>query len=195
MPGCSATCTTSMSRPYAPGSTATPEPGRQPGALTLSEDARRVLAVWAADCADRTLPLFEARAPGDSRPRDAIEGARAFARGELRIGPVRTLAVAAHAAAREVGEPAATAAARAAGHAAAVAHMASHARGVAYAAIAAGLAAPDDPDAVAAEARWQQGHLTPEASAILAELPAPPRSGGTLSALQRDLHAYVLRRA
>ena len=107
---------------------------------------------------------------------------------------MRTLAVAAHAAAREVGEPAATAAARAAGHAAAVAHMASHARGVAYAAIAAGLAAPDDPDAVAAEARWQQGHLTPEASAILAELPAPPRSGGTLSALQQGLHAYVLRR-
>ena len=57
-----------------------------------------------------------------------------------------------------------------------------------------GWRAPDDPDAVAAEARWQQGHLTPEASAILAELPAPPRSGGTLSALQQDLHAYVLRR-
>jgi len=194
MRGCSAICTTSMSRPYEPGSTVTPERGGQPGALTLSEDDRRVLAVWAADCAERTLPLFEARAPGDTRPRDAIEGARAFARGELRIGPVRTLAVAAHAAAREVGEPAATAAARAAGHAAAVGHMASHARGVAYAAIAAGLAAPDDPDAVVNEARWQQGHLTPEASAILAELPSPARSGGTLSALQQDLHAYVLRR-
>lgn len=153
-----------------------------------------MLAMWAADCAERTVSLFEARAQGDTRPRDAIEGARAFARGELRIGPVRALAVAAHAAAREVGEPAATAAARAAGHAAAVAHMGSHARGVAYAAIAAGLAAPDDPDAVAAEARWQLGHLTPEASAILAEIPAPPRSGGTLSALQQDLHAYVLRR-
>ena len=72
--------------------------------------------------------------------------------------------------------------------------MDPHARGVAYAAIAAGLAAPDAPDALVAEARWQQGHLTPEASAILAELPAPPRSGGTLSALQQDLHAYVLRR-
>ena len=122
-----------------------PDPGRQPGALTLSEEDRRVLAVWAADCAERTLPLFEARAPGDSRPRDAIDGVRAFARGELQIGPVRALAVAAHAAAREVSEPAATAAARAAGHAAAVAHMASHARGVAYAAIAAGLGRPRRP--------------------------------------------------
>lgn len=73
-------------------------------------------------------------------------------------------------------------------------HMASHARGVAYAAIAAGLAATGDPDAVANEARWQQGHLTPEVSAILAELPAPPGTGGTLSALQRDLHSHVLRR-
>ena len=183
-----------MSRPSGPGSTVTPEPERLPGALTLSEDERRVLAAWAADCAERTLPLFEARAPGDSRPRDAIDGARAFARGELRVGAARTLAVAAHAAAREVGDPAAVAAARAAGHAAATAHMGSHARGVAYAAIAAGLAAPEDPGAVADEARWQQGHLTPEVSAILAELPPPPRSGGTLSALQQDLHAYVLRR-
>ena len=36
---------------------------RQPGALTLSEDDRRVLAVWAADCAERVLPLFEKQAP------------------------------------------------------------------------------------------------------------------------------------
>jgi hypothetical protein len=41
---------------------------RQPGASTLSEDHRRVLAVWAADCAERTLPLFEARAPADRAP-------------------------------------------------------------------------------------------------------------------------------
>jgi len=46
---------------------------RQPGALTLSEDDRRVLAVWAADCAERTLSLFEAQAPSDTRARDAID--------------------------------------------------------------------------------------------------------------------------
>jgi hypothetical protein len=59
--------------------------GRQQGALTLSEDDRRVLAVWAADCAERTLWLFEARAPDATRPGDAIHGLRAFARGEMRI--------------------------------------------------------------------------------------------------------------
>jgi Imm-5 like putative immunity protein len=87
---------------------------RQPGALTLSEDDRRVLAVWAAACAERALSLFEARAPGDPRPRDAIEGLRAFARGDLRIARVRALSARAHAAAREVGDPAAVAEARAA---------------------------------------------------------------------------------
>jgi hypothetical protein len=66
--------------------------GRRPGALTLSEDDRRVLAVWAADCAERTLSLFEAQAPNDTRPRDAIDGLRAFAGGDMRIGTVRALA-------------------------------------------------------------------------------------------------------
>jgi hypothetical protein len=40
-----------------------------------------VLAVWAADCANRYLSLSEAQAPSDTRPREAIEGLRAFARG------------------------------------------------------------------------------------------------------------------
>jgi immunity protein 5 of polymorphic toxin system len=163
----------------------------QPGALTLSEEDRRVLAVWAADCAERTLPLFETQSPSDTRPREALEGVRAFARGETRIGPVRALAAAAHAAAREVTEPAAVAAARAAGHAAATAHMAAHARGVAYAAIAAGLAAPDDPDAVADEATWQLDHASPVVRATLRKLPSPPRPGGTLAALINEMHARV----
>lgn len=58
--------------------------GRQLGALTLREDDRRVLAAWAAGCAEWTLWLFEARTPNDTGPRDAIDGLRAFARGELR---------------------------------------------------------------------------------------------------------------
>ena len=163
---------------------------RQPGDLTLSEDDRRVLAVWAADCAERTLSLFEAQALSDARPRDAIDGLRAFARGEMRIGPVRALAARAHAAAREIGDPAAVAAARAAGHAAATAHMAAHARGAAaYAAIAAGLAAPDDPAAVADEVRWQRRHASPAVWDVLRRLPPPTRPTGMLGALISDLYA------
>jgi len=77
----------------------------QPGPLTLNEEDRRIVAVWAADCAERVLPLFEVAAPNDSHPRDAIEGVRAFERGEMRIGPVRVLSAKAHAAARGVGQP------------------------------------------------------------------------------------------
>ncbi len=68
-----------------------------------------MLASWAADCAERVLPLFEAQAPNDTRPRAAIAGLQAFARGEMRIGGVRALAARAHAAAREVGDPPAVA--------------------------------------------------------------------------------------
>jgi hypothetical protein len=50
---------------------------------TLSEDDRRTVAGWAADCAERVLALFENAAPGDDRPRDAIVRARAYAAGEL----------------------------------------------------------------------------------------------------------------
>jgi hypothetical protein len=165
---------------------------RQPGALTLSEDERRVLAVRAADCADRTLPLFERRARSDTRPRDAIDGLRAFARGDMRIGKVRALAAQAHAAAREVGDPAAVAAARAEGQAAGVAHMAAHVLGApAYAAKAAGLAAPDDPTAVADEVRSALSNASPAVREVIRRLPARTRAGGMLEALIYDMH-YAL---
>src|SRR5512138_2715408 len=57
---------------------------------TLSDTDRRIVAAWAADCAERVLGLFEAEAPGDGRPRAAIARARAFARGELEVaGEIR----------------------------------------------------------------------------------------------------------
>jgi hypothetical protein len=43
---------------------------------TLSEADRRILAAWAVKCAQRVLGLFEAEAPDDAGPRDAIARAR-----------------------------------------------------------------------------------------------------------------------
>ncbi|CAD6010360.1 protein of unknown function [Agreia sp. COWG] len=54
-----------------------------PSPQSLSESDRRLVAAWAADCAERVLPLFETEAPDEDRPRDAIARARAYARGEL----------------------------------------------------------------------------------------------------------------
>jgi hypothetical protein len=138
---------------------------------TLSEADRRIVAVWAADCAERVLGLFEAEAPGDGRARDAIARLRAFARGELGVAEARRRFVA-HAAAREVSAPAAVAAARAAGQAASLPHMGAHALGAAaYAAKAAGLAAPDRPEAVSEEIRWQLGQVSAAARSALGKLP------------------------
>ena len=169
---------------------------------TLSETDRRIVAVWAADCAERVLGLFEAEAPGDSRPRDAIAGLRAFARGELGVTEARRRFVA-HAAAREVSAPAAVAAARAAGQAASVPHMGAHALGAAaYAAKAAGLAVHDRPEAVSEEIRWQLGRMSGAARAALRQLPpvgenssGPLGPGllasGLLGTIIRDLQASL----
>lgn len=165
---------------------------KAPGPLTLEEGDRRILAAWAAGCAQRVLPLYEARAPGDPRPRAALDGLRAFARGELRVGPMRTLATAAHAAARAARHPAAVAAARACGHAAATAHMASHARGVpAYASVAVAGAARESGDAASSEVDAAIGLATPEVLAILRRLPPAGPPAGALGRAIAELDSRI----
>jgi hypothetical protein len=140
---------------------------------TLSEADRRLLAVWAADCAERVLHLFEAEAPTDARPREAIARARAYGRGELdTAGEIRRRFVAGRAA-HVVRTGAAVSAARSAAQAAAVAHVGAHALGAAaYAARAAALAGSDRPEARELEVEWQVAHLTGDVRAALARLPA-----------------------
>ncbi|MDE3206650.1 MAG: hypothetical protein KGQ66_20780 [Acidobacteriota bacterium] len=139
---------------------------------TLSEADRRLAAGWAADCAERVLGLFEAEAPRDGRPRALIARARAYARGELdTAGEIRRRFVGG-VDVGDVASPAARAAARSAGQAVGVCHMGAHALGAAaYAALAAGLADADRPDAVDDEIAWQLGHLPAETRAALRSLP------------------------
>ena len=155
--------------------------------------------MWAADCAERVLGLFEAEAPGDSRPRDAIARLRAFARGEVSAAEAIRRRFSNGGASREMSVPAAVAAARAAGQAAAIPHMGAHALGAAaYAAKAAGLSAPDRPGAVDEDIRWQLRHMSPTVRAALRKLPpvgenasGPLGPGllasGLLGAIIRDL--------
>jgi hypothetical protein len=138
----------------------------------LSEAERRLVAGWAADCAERVLPLFEAEAPSDERPRDAIVRARAFGRGELGAAEEIKRRFVAGRAAAAAHTPAGAAAARAAAQASGVAHMGAHALGAAaYAAKAAGLAAPDRPEARHEEVSWQLGRMSPQVRAALRLLP------------------------
>jgi hypothetical protein len=130
--------------------------------MSLDKADHRSLVRWAADCADRVLPIFEIQYPDDDRARRAIEAGRAWVYGEIAVGEAREAAFAAHAAARDADDPAACAAARAAGHAAATVHVADHARhAAAYAVKAVAYAAvPTDADAAATKEReWQIRHL------------------------------------
>jgi hypothetical protein len=170
---------------------------------TLSQADRRIVAAWAADCAERVLAVFESEAPGETRPRDAIARTRAFARGELDVAEEIRRRFIGHSAARNVSAPA-SAAARAAGQAASIPHMGAHALGAAaYAAKAVGLSAPDRPDAVGEEVRWQLGRMSPAVRAALQRLPAVGENSsgplgpgllasGLLGSIIRDLQANLV---
>src|SRR5512146_666364 len=128
---------------------------------TLQDSDHHLLAVWAADCAEHVLHLFEEMQPNDDRPRRAIELARAWTRGEVTMSQSRAAAGHAQAAAREL-SGAARHAAYAAGQAAAVAHVAAHELGAAaYAIKAASAAAPkgEGESTGRLECRWQRDQL------------------------------------
>lgn len=130
---------------------------RRGGSLTDSD--HQLLALWAATCAEHVLDLFESVRPGDSRPRTAIEQARAWARGEIRMTAARTAGGHAMGAARDL-RGAARHAAYAAGQAGVVAHVAAHELGAAtYGIKAARAAAPEDEEAGRRECRWQRDQL------------------------------------
>ena len=133
----------------------------------MSEDDRRALAAWAADCAERVLPIFEDCSPDDLRPRAAIDGARAWVRGDIPAEAAHVLALDAHDAARAVADRAARSAARAAGQACAVAQMGAQARHAAAYAVAAVMQSdPNDTESPTAELEWQHGRLSGRSRAL-----------------------------
>ncbi|HEU4546542.1 MAG TPA: hypothetical protein VFR88_09655 [Microlunatus sp.] len=131
---------------------------------TLTDADHRLLALWAAACAEHVLPLFERAAPDDTRPREAIEATRSWARGELPMMRARALGGYAMGAARPLrGGP--RFAAYAAGQAACVAHVPEHDLGAAAYAIRAAQAAAPPAESVEArrrECRWQRDRLPPQ---------------------------------
>lgn len=135
---------------------------RRGGMLTDSD--HRLLALWAAMCAEHVLHLFEKVQPADPRPRLAIEQIRAWTRGEIKMSQAREAGGHAMAAARDL-RGAARHAAFAAGQAGVVAHVAAHELGAAAYAIKAVQAAAtkgQGENAGQLECRWQRGQL-PEA--------------------------------
>jgi len=131
---------------------------------TLQDADHHLLAIWAADCAQHVLHLFEEMQPNDERPRRAIESVRAWTQGEVTMSQSRAAGGHAMAAAREL-SGAARHAAYAAGQAAVVAHVAAHELGAAaYAIKAARAVAPDGQaeEAGRLECAWQRTQLPSE---------------------------------
>src|ERR1041385_6280053 len=149
--------------------------------FSLSLELLRALASWAADCAERALSVYENDTNSDSRPRAALEGIRVFAGGGKRTAQLRSLALSAFSAGREAGDPAAAAAARAAGLAASSAYthpladvqQTKHIVGpAAYAALALELRHGGNHSIGDHEVDWAIEHVTPEVRAILLQMPA-----------------------
>ncbi len=138
---------------------------------SLTDEHHHLLALWAAECAEHVLPLFEAERPDDLRPRHAIAATRAWAAGDLAMMATRAAGGHAMGAARDLrGAP--RFAAYAAGQAAVVAHVAEHDLGAAAYAIKAAVAAA--PLELAdttrrAECRWQRDRLPDAVRALVLE--------------------------
>ncbi|TFV56490.1 exonuclease SbcC [Mycobacterium sp. PS03-16] len=75
------------------------------GNSTQEQELLRAIALWAADCAEQAVRIFEGRVPDDPRPRAAVEAARAFGRGARRDQQLRIVALAAMRAGRGTDDP------------------------------------------------------------------------------------------
>lgn len=138
---------------------------------SLTDEDHRLLAIWAARCADHVLAYFERDFPEDNRPRRAIESALFWARGEIKTTEAKVAAYHSNMAARDA-QGAAKCAAYSAGQAAAVAHVAAHDLGAAAYAIRAVMAASEEAEGLEKgrmECLWQIGQLPGELRDLVLE--------------------------
>jgi hypothetical protein len=100
----------------------------------IETQSKSTLVDWAVDYAERVmLPIWSKSYPEDARPLHALNAARAWLSGAIKLPQARTAILACHAAAREAeGNPAAQAAARAIGQSASAIHSARHSIGLAF---------------------------------------------------------------
>lgn len=100
----------------------------------IETQSKETIVHWCLDYTEEfVLPIYEAAYPDDPRPRQALNGARQWMAGEIKLPAAKQMILASHAAAREAEDsPAAQAAARACGQAAASIHMPSHSLGMAF---------------------------------------------------------------
>ncbi|WP_242941698.1 putative immunity protein [Parasporobacterium paucivorans] len=92
----------------------------------------RTLVAWALDCAKWPLKQFEAKYPGECRPRICLELSGAWARGNIKMPAAKKAILGSHAVAKEIDDSEYGALCHAIGHAGAAVHVETHALGFVF---------------------------------------------------------------
>lgn len=163
--------------------------------IELTIDELREIAAFAAQCAQRVLPIFEQYVPDDTRPRDAIQAALEFSKTGKRSTALRASGLAAYKAGRQASSEAAREAAQAATQSVGAAYLhpiasalqVKHMLGsAAYAARAAELDAGDQTIGEA-YCNWAIQHAPVVLAEVLGRYPAAPNGGSRTGELLRKL--------
>ena len=158
--------------------------------LTIEE--LQSLGQWAADCAERSLSIYENMEKNDTRPRQAIRAIREFVTNGKRTNSLRKMALEAYRASWETKDRAASAAAKAAGLAAASAythpfkdiHQAKHILGpAAYSAFAIELLQNADPIVGEQQLEWAVDKANPDIAGLLKKMPEHNSGGKRINQL------------
>ena len=100
----------------------------------IKTQSKATLAIWAVDYAEQIiLPLWSKYYPDDQQPQNALNAARDWLSGAIKLPQAKTAILECHAAAREAGgNPVAQAAARAIGQSVSTIHSARHCIGLVF---------------------------------------------------------------
>lgn len=103
-------------------------------ARLIETQSKSTLANWALDYSEKViLPLWRKHYPEDMRPQNALDAARKWLSGAIKLPQAKAAILQCHAAAREAeGNPVAQAAARTIGQCASTIHSARHCIGLAF---------------------------------------------------------------
>lgn len=97
--------------------------------ILMEGQSRQVLVLWALDLAEEGVLELEARLPGEERPRQALEAARLWAEGKIKMPLARRAILDCHALAKTLEDPADIALCHGVGQACSVVHTTGHALG------------------------------------------------------------------
>ncbi len=96
---------------------------------SLTKESRRVLIMWALECANSTLERFTILFPHDRRPTESLHQSLRWARGEIKMKEAKRAILACHRIAKETGYCEASSLVHAIGHASSTVHVGEHAIG------------------------------------------------------------------